>query len=342
MCRQPLAAARCLRRSLRPARRTRAGVLHVVDPVQRLEPFGPARPAHDERPALLPRGHGSAVARRPRGGTPPVHRGRRLASAANLGDGHRQFGSHRRWPSGGLPHQSGRQQAADAGRWTSHAGVRGHRPRTGRHRPPTLRRRRRAPVDRLASRVRRHQQRRRARPVRDQGQRRGATRVRHARSQQPVARPGRRHVRGGGRRGRGRQLRAGTRRGSRGPQPRRAARHRRRQPPRAGGRVAQHRRGRIVGRRPFAPAGAERRGHRRVGRDACRRSFGRPRGDRRRWPCQWPARLDPPRAGRRRRGRSTRHVARRRDRPLDDSRGRTVRDDRAGGDRRRGTPGVEA
>ena len=65
-------------------------LLHVVDAVQRLEPVGPARPADDQRPALLPRRDGSAVARRARRGAAAVHRGRRLAPAADLGDGHRQ------------------------------------------------------------------------------------------------------------------------------------------------------------------------------------------------------------------------------------------------------------
>ena len=44
-----------------------------------------------------------------------VHRGRRLAPAADLGHGHRQPGRHRRRPPRGVPHQPGRQQAADAG-----------------------------------------------------------------------------------------------------------------------------------------------------------------------------------------------------------------------------------
>ena len=43
------------RRPVRPAGRAGPRVLHAVDAVQRLEPVGPARPAHDERPALLPR-----------------------------------------------------------------------------------------------------------------------------------------------------------------------------------------------------------------------------------------------------------------------------------------------
>ena len=45
----------------------------------------------------------------------PLHRGRRLAAAADLGDGHRQPGPHRRRPSRGVPHEPGRQQAPDTG-----------------------------------------------------------------------------------------------------------------------------------------------------------------------------------------------------------------------------------
>ena len=67
-----------------------AGLLHAVDAVQRLEPDRTARPAHVERPALLPRGQRAALAHRARRGAAPVHRGRRVAPAAALGDGHRQ------------------------------------------------------------------------------------------------------------------------------------------------------------------------------------------------------------------------------------------------------------
>ena len=109
----------------------------------------------------------------------PVHRGRRLAPAADLGHGHRQPGRHRRRPAGGLPHEPGRQQAPNARRRRHRADVRGHRVGERGHRPPPLRRRRRAPVDRLARRVPGRQQRRLRRSVRVQGQRRGAARVRH-------------------------------------------------------------------------------------------------------------------------------------------------------------------
>ena len=104
--------------------------------------------------------------------------------------------------------------------------------------------------------------------------------LRHARSEQPVDRAGRRHVRRGRRGRRDRQLRPGPRRRPRRPQPRRAARSRRRQPRRAGRRCgATSARGDAdapaadgpLGRRPAPSAGAQRRRHRRVGRGAGRR-----------------------------------------------------------------------
>ena len=93
-----------------------ARLLHAVDAVQRLEPVRPARPAHDQRPQLLPRRRGAAVADRARRAAPPVHRGRRVAPAADLGHGHRQPGPDRRRLPRGVPHEPGRQQAADARR----------------------------------------------------------------------------------------------------------------------------------------------------------------------------------------------------------------------------------
>ena len=65
-----------------------------------------------------------------------VHRGRRLAAAADLGHGHRQPGPHRRRLSRGVPDEPGRQQAADARRRAGAADVRGHRPRPSGP-PPT-------------------------------------------------------------------------------------------------------------------------------------------------------------------------------------------------------------
>ena len=120
------------------------GYCTLSDAVQRLEPVGPARPAHGERPALLPRRRGAAVADRARRGAPPVHRGRRLAPVADLGHGHRQPGPDRRRLSRGVPHQPGRQQAADARRRPGAADVRGHRAPAWRHRAAAVRRRRRA------------------------------------------------------------------------------------------------------------------------------------------------------------------------------------------------------
>ena len=64
--------------------------------------------------------------------------------------------------------------------------------------------------------------------------------------------------------------------------------------------------------RPSAPAGAEHRRHRSLGRGPGGRPHGRPRGHRRRRPRRRPTRLDPPRPRRRRRGRGPRPVARRR------------------------------
>ena len=74
-------------------------------------------------------GDGPAVAGRPRRDAAAVHRGRRVATAADLGDGHRQRRPHRRRLSRGVPDEPGRQQAADARRRAGAAGVRGHRPR---------------------------------------------------------------------------------------------------------------------------------------------------------------------------------------------------------------------
>ena len=76
------------------------------------------------------------------------------------------------------------------------------RSQRGVDRRPAVRRRRRAALDRLAPRVRGRQQRRLHRPVRLQGQRRRAARLRDEGPEQPVPRPGRRHVRRGRRGGR--------------------------------------------------------------------------------------------------------------------------------------------
>ncbi len=63
---------------------------------------------------------------RARGATTRVHRGRRLAAAADLGHGHRQSGSDRRRLPGGVPHQPGRQQAPDTRERSRPADVQGH------------------------------------------------------------------------------------------------------------------------------------------------------------------------------------------------------------------------
>ena len=116
-----------------------------------------------------------------------------------------------------------------------------HRPRARCHRPAPVHRRRRAPVDGVAPRVRGREQRRLHRPVRQQGERRGAGRQRRPRSEQPAHRPGRRHLRGRSRGGGHRQLRPGPRRRARRPQPRRHARPRRRQSPEEHHPVAERR-----------------------------------------------------------------------------------------------------
>ena len=77
--------------------------------------LGPARPPRQPTTATTTcDGRGAALARRGRRGAPPVHGGRRLADAADLGHGHRQLRRDRRRLPGGLPDQPGRQQAADA------------------------------------------------------------------------------------------------------------------------------------------------------------------------------------------------------------------------------------
>ena len=142
-----------------------------------------------------------------RRGAAAVHRGRRVAAAADLGHGHRQRRPHRRRLSRGVPDEPGRQQAADARRRAGPADVRGHRPRTRGHRaPPVHRRRRRC-------------RRRRGTPSSPtstttasldlfvaKGNVEAQDRVRHARSEQPADRPSRRHVRGRRRGRRDRQL----------------------------------------------------------------------------------------------------------------------------------------
>ncbi len=81
-----------------------------------------------------------------------VHRGRRLAAAADLGHGHRQPGPDRRRLSRGVPHEPGRQQAADTRERPGPADVQGHGAQGGRHRAASVRGRRRTPVDGVASR----------------------------------------------------------------------------------------------------------------------------------------------------------------------------------------------
>ena len=232
--RRQLAAAAGRRPAIATPPRSRcARVLHAVDAVQRLGPLGAPRPARHQRPPLLPRRRGAALAHRAGRATDGVHRGRRLASAADLGHGHRQPGRHRRRPARGVPHEPGRQQAADPRRRRARTdyrdialelGVTAQRPVHGRRRPA---------VDGVASRVRRREQRRHRRPVRHEGERRGAGRPGEPRSQQPADRSARtaRSTEQGEAAGIV-ELRAGARRRGRRPEPRRPARPRRRQPAR--------------------------------------------------------------------------------------------------------------
>ena len=98
------------------ADRAEPRLLHAVDAVQRLEPHRPARPSRRQRPPLLQRRPGAALADRLRRATRRT-RGRRLAAIADLGHGHRQPRRHRRRLSRGVPHEPGRQQAPDPRRW---------------------------------------------------------------------------------------------------------------------------------------------------------------------------------------------------------------------------------
>ena len=181
---QPAAAAGGGRRPVRRRRsRSTPGLLHAVDAVQRLEPVRPARPAHDERPALLPRraatSCGASRPARRRGpyteadGWRPLQIwGMGIASEDVTGDG---------YPEVFLTSQGDNklQTLADgpAGRRTrtsrSTRGATAHRPFTGGDVLPSTA---------WHDRVRRRQQRRLRRPVRRQGQRRGRGGVRHPRS----------------------------------------------------------------------------------------------------------------------------------------------------------------
>ena len=80
----------------------------------------------------------------------------------------------------------GAEQAADAAHRTGGPDLSGHRDQARRHRDATVRGRRPAPVDGLASRVPGRQQRRLHRPVRFEGERRPAARLRRHGSERPV------------------------------------------------------------------------------------------------------------------------------------------------------------
>ena len=164
--------------ALRRADRAHPGLLHAVDAVQRLEPLRASATC-----ACRTTGTTTSTARSSCGASPPgaaahaVHRGRRLAAAADLGHGHRQPGPHRRRAARGVPHEPGattscrRSPTARPVPTTADIALDARR-----HRAAAVRRRRRAAVDGVAPGVRRRQQRRLRRPVRHQGQRRGADR----------------------------------------------------------------------------------------------------------------------------------------------------------------------
>ena len=257
-------------------------LLHAVDAVQRLGPHRPARPADVERPALLP-----STARSSCGGSTPGEAprayteadgwrplqiwGMGIASQDLTGDG----------LPGGVPHEPGRQQAADARRRPRTADVRRHRPgaraspRSGPFTggdvlPSTAWHPEFADVnndgfvDLLVTKGNVDAQV-------DQAQRDPNNLF--------IGQPDGTFVEGAEEAGIV-VVRAGARRGRRRPQPRRPARHRGRQPARRTHAVAQRRprRRRAAGgdgsldRRPPAAARAERRRHRRVGGGARRRA----------------------------------------------------------------------
>ena len=268
--RQPAGAAAAGRRHIRRADPARAGLLHAVRPVQRLEPLGPHRPPHGQRPPLLPRWRGTAVAHRA-GRTPaPLHTRGRVAAAGDLGDGHRQLRRHRRRPARGLPDEPGRQQAPDAGGRDRRADLPGHRDRQGRDRDASVHGRRSPALDGVAPRVPGRERRRVRRPVRLQGQRRGAAGLRLEGPERPADRAGGRDVRRRGPRRGHRELRPGTRRGRRRPQPRRHARHRAGEPSREHQPVPQRR----LGHRDRTTADGQ------LGRGAPRAARPEPRRDR--------------------------------------------------------------
>ena len=71
-------------------------------------------------------------------GTPCLHRGRRLGAHGDLGHGHRRPGPDGRRPARVLPHQPGRQQAADADAGPEAADLPRHRASAGRDGGPAV------------------------------------------------------------------------------------------------------------------------------------------------------------------------------------------------------------
>ena len=99
--------------AVRRAFAAQAQLLRAVDAVHRLEPLGHAEPAHLQRPRILSRRPGAALAHRSRQAAGPLHRQGRMEAPEDLGHGHRQLRRHRRRLSRLFPDQHGRQQAAD-------------------------------------------------------------------------------------------------------------------------------------------------------------------------------------------------------------------------------------
>ena len=190
-----------------------------------------------------------------------VHPRRRLAAAADLGDGHRQ---PRRRPATATRRSSSRARATTSSRrWPtarpsrstatsrSSAASRPHRPYAGGDV---------AAVHRLARRVPGREQRRLHRPVRHQGQRRGDARLRRQGPEQPAAGPGGRDVHRAAEAGRIVSFARARGAAARRPQPRRHARPVAGEPAREREAVAERRAGTPTRRRRWAtgsPSGSQ-------------------------------------------------------------------------------------
>ena len=167
---------------------TGTGAVHAVDPLRRLERHRPARPADGQRPPLLHRRPGAAVASRRRraprpytleeGWQPLQIWGMGIATYDVTGDGLPEVfltsqGDNR------LQTLTDGPERPTYGDIAIRRGVTAHRPFMGDAAPP---------FDRVAPGVRRREQRRRHRPVHLQGQRRRPGRPRCRGPQQPAPR----------------------------------------------------------------------------------------------------------------------------------------------------------